>query len=124
MSVGLGLHGRAPGADRLRGLGWAVYQDRSIATPVGAGSPSGHIHDYPASERNFLMRRVRRGSLPEECGVHGITAPSTRGPLFCVEPSDSLTGSKMIPSSCHRRGCVCGINRVVGQKFVAFKEEF
>lgn len=97
MSAGLGLHGRAPSADRLRGLGWTVYQDRSIATPVGAGSPSGHVRIYPASEGNFLTRCVRCGPLPEAHGVHGITAPSTRGPLFCVEPPNSLMGSKIFP---------------------------
>lgn len=86
-----------------------------IAAPVGADSPSGHIHVYPASEGNFLTKCVQRGSLPEERGVHGITASSTRGLLFCVEPPDRPTGSKTIPSFCHRRSRVCGINSVVGQ---------
>lgn len=93
-----------------------------IAAPVGADSPSGHVHVYRASKGNFLMRCVRRGSLPEERGIRGITASSTCGLLYSVEPPDRPMGSKMIPipSFCHRRSRVCGINSVVGQNGALF----
>lgn len=101
-------------------------------------SLSGQIHRHPRGSGQPLWARphlsCQRGELFNEmCAVWASSrgpwgpwdhCPQHTRPSVLRGTSQQSHGVKDIPGSCHRRGCVCEINSVVGQKFVAFKEEF
>lgn len=86
-------------------------------------------HRCPHGSRQSLWARPRlscqRGELFNEMCAAWVSSRGTWGPWdHCLQhaqpsilhgASDRPTGSKMIPSFCHRRSHVCGINSVVGQ---------